>query len=99
MINIKTETSGILYNHKALYTYHSILYFFYKSGVIYMDLNIKDFPDDLMKEIDTLANQKNRSRSQQIIYMLKQLIKAKPNNNVNPREALDNLDKQLKDLW
>jgi len=37
---------------------------------MYMDLSIKEFPDELMEKIDKLAEQQKRSRSQQIIWML-----------------------------
>jgi len=40
-----------------------------------MDLNIKDFPDDLIGKLDKLAEKQGRSRSKQIIIMLQEAIK------------------------
>ena len=42
-----------------------------------MDIGIKDISEELVSKIDKLADQQKRSRNQQIIWMLEQLLNTK----------------------
>ena len=50
-----------------------------------MDIGIKDISDELVTKIDRLAEQQKRSRNQQIIWMLEQLLNTKVAKNGEKR--------------
>ena len=56
-------------------------------------LNIKKFPNDLYEKIRTIAEQEQRSLSQEIIYLLRQAVRSKEKRSLLELRGLG------KELW
>ena len=56
-------------------------------------LNIKSFPDDLYKDLRTLAEQDHRSLSQQVIHLLEKTVQKPKPLSIMELQGLG------KDLW